>query len=122
MNKYSKPSYGTCILVCENYKGEQQVEDFLSEIKPIQSPKLPPLKTRFENFTRSMGRVYIHLKKTGELLVPRKKFNERIEICKSNICKKFNSKRMSCAECGCKLGRKLALAASNCPLDYWKES
>lgn len=55
--------------------------------------------------------------KKKPILVPIKVRDERLSICESNVCEKYDNG--TCTECGCVLKIKAFLTVMKCPLDHW---
>jgi len=87
--------------------------------KKDESPKAV---TKAKNFSKAMFKFAWQLSEGGKTVVSDEVLNERIAICESNKCGKFNGKRMVCAQCGCPFKKKLVLSTEKCPLNYWKEA
>ena len=133
LNKFGgKPSFGTCLLACEDYQGDQKIKDFIdmSPPDPPSPPDLPSLRKRATNYLGFLFRKTAAKMKGLETQVTQEVFDKRIAICRTDICRKRrvvlqddgdgNEYEIeSCAECGCPYMKKLWEATEECPLSFW---
>ncbi len=127
INKFERPSFGTCILACDLYKGGQDVNEF---IDAARRPKPPSLIKQAKNYLQYRYRKAVAKIHGEETTVSQETYESRIAICRTNKCGKLRTFQQGdgegglytiedCAACGCCIHKKLWEATEKCPLAYW---
>lgn len=86
---------------------------------PIDVPKyFPPVIDQAINYAHSLLKHSL----AGFPIVSEEIQKERMAICESNECGKFEPQSKRCYECGCNLEEKTSWATEECPIGKWKTS
>lgn len=81
--------------------------------------KMPPLSTVLGNASSAAVRA-LGAKLRGHKLRRSDEETARIQdLCRSNVCGRWDAERGRCAECGCYGAWKARLLTEKCPLGHW---
>jgi len=107
-----RPSYGTCILSCKEYKGPKMTA---KEIIKQGHTQEPSLLQKAKNLGKEITKTAKRAVKGEEIKVPQAVADDRWATCSG--CKEFRAG--TCNKCGCGLRNKIWWASAECPLGYW---
>lgn len=80
---------------------------------------LPPMPVRLSNFGKAMLTVAKEALATGEALVDKREYVQRLAVCFSCPGKNFRPSDGTCSLCGCFMKVKAWLVAMKCDANYW---
>jgi hypothetical protein len=81
-----------------------------------QGPSFLQKAKNFANFSWEIVN-YINQKGPDSLTVPDDVYERRLSICQE--CKRYDSNKKQCLECGCYIPAKAKIILDSCPLDKW---
>jgi len=99
-------------------KAEEQRQQF-HEAAQREAP-LPSLLERAKNLAGAAGRVIKAIVDDQPIEIEEVLYQERLARCRSCPSQQYRASDQTCAECGCYVRAKAALATEACRLGYWQ--
>jgi hypothetical protein len=103
-------------MYCQVYSRSSGIREMWNKLPPVTDQQPPNMLQKTINFTKALAK---HIQ-TGRIILPPEKSEERLNVCRSNMCGMFNGvNKCNHKKCGCNLKVKASWADQDCPMGLW---